>query len=49
MKFGLNPVKQTLTANSFDSSNFVTNMPIENVQIKYDPTTAIITLEGAYL
>lgn len=38
-----------MTANSFDSNNFVTNMPIENVQIRYDPDKAIITLEGAYL
>ena len=49
MKFSLSPAKQGLTANSFDSNNFVTNMPIENVQIRYDPDNAIISLEGAYL
>ena len=38
-----------MTSTSFDSSNFVTNMPVENVQITYDSAKAIITLEGSYL
>lgn len=44
MKFKLSPAKQNLTSASFNSNNFVTNMPIENVQIRYDPTNAVISL-----
>ena len=44
MHFSMNPAKDNLTSNAFDSTNFVTNMPIENTRITYDPDKAIITL-----
>jgi hypothetical protein len=49
MKFSISPVRSTLTSTSFDSSNFVTNMPIQNTKISYDVSSGIVTLEGEYL
>ena len=46
MHFSVSPSRSTFT---FDSSNFVTNMPIKNIQITYNKDKGIITLEGSYL
>lgn len=49
MAFKLDPIKSGMATKQFDSTNFVTTLPIKNQQISYDPATAIVYLEAEYL
>ncbi len=49
MAFKLDPMKAGLNSSSFNSTNFVTTLPIQNQKITYDPTTSTVFLEAEYL
>lgn len=44
MAVKLSPIGSGLTSTSFDDTNFVTDLPIQNQQIKYDPASGIVYL-----
>lgn len=46
MAVKLSPIGSGLTSTSFDDTNFVTDLPIQNQQIKYDPASGIVYLEA---
>lgn len=49
MAFRLNPIQPNLTSVSFNSSNFVTNLPVQNQAISYDPSTGTVYLNAEYM
>lgn len=49
MAVKLSPIKAGLTSTSFNSTNFVTTLPIQNQEITYDPSSGIVSLQAEYL